>query len=84
MFGVGRPRPKTEGVAADASARAGLVFPTTTAEKFFHGMRMTSSARSYLAAVLEYMTAEMMELSGNAARDNDRKLCTSCSSLLMR
>jgi len=35
--------------------------------------RIGRGAPVYLAAVLEYLCAEMMELSGNAAKDN--KLC---------
>ena len=43
-----------------------LNFPGNYAE------RVGSGAPVYLASVLEYLTAEILELAGNAARDNKK------------
>ncbi|MCP9260989.1 Histone H2A [Dirofilaria immitis] len=50
------------------SARAGLLFP-----KGRYARRISQSAAVYLSAVIEYLSAEMLELSGNACRDNKRQ-----------
>jgi len=56
------------------SSRAGLVFPVGRIHRIlkekYHGFRIQAGAPVYLAAVLEYLCAEILELSGNAARDN--------------
>ena len=58
------------------SARAGLSFPVGRIARFLkagrYAERVGAGAPVYLAAVLEYLAAEVLELAGNAARDNKK------------
>jgi len=56
------------------TSRAGLQFSVSVCEHFLRdfGKSVGSTAAVYLAAVLEYITAEIIEQSGNAARDNKK------------
>jgi len=56
------------------SAKAGLQFSVSRCRQFFkkYNKRIAKDSDVYLAAVLEYITAELTELSGNVARDNRR------------
>lgn len=58
------------------SARAGLQFPVGRVYRFLqrgkYADRIASGAAIYLAAVMEYMVAEVLELAGNAAHDNKK------------
>jgi histone H2A len=56
------------------SKKAGLQFSVPRCKKFLkkYNKRIGSLAPVYLAAVLEYITAEILELSGNVARDHRR------------
>lgn len=59
------------------SSRAGLQFPVSRIHRFLRQGKYTehiaAGAPVYLAAVLEYLVAEILELSGNAARKNKRR-----------
>lgn len=58
------------------SAKAGLQFPVSRIHRYLrqvtHHYRIASGAPVYQAAVMEYLTAEILELAGNAARDNKK------------
>ncbi|EFJ50475.1 hypothetical protein VOLCADRAFT_80244, partial [Volvox carteri f. nagariensis] len=58
------------------SAKAGLQFPVGRIARYLkkgkYAERIGAGAPVYLAAVLEYLTAEVLELAGNAARDNKK------------
>jgi len=73
----GRGKGKASGGKAQSrSARAGLHFPVGRVSRFLrkgrYASRVGAGAPVYLAAVLEYLAAEILELAGNAARDNKR------------
>lgn len=62
--------------AISRSAKAGLQFPVSRVHRYLrqatHHYRIASGAPVYQAAVMEYLTAEILELAGNAARDNKK------------
>lgn len=65
---------RSEGVKGAASFKAGLQFPPARAGHYMKefglsAARVSPEAKVYMASVLEYITAEFMELSGNVARD---------------
>ncbi|XP_061482844.1 histone H2A, sperm-like [Rhineura floridana] len=59
------------------SAKAGLQFPVGRIRRLLrwgnYADRIGVGAAVYLAAVLEYLTAEILELAGNAASENKRQ-----------
>jgi len=62
--------------AVSRSAKAGLTFPVGRLARLLkkgrYAERIGAGAPVYLAAVLEYLCAEVLELAGNAARDNKK------------
>lgn len=70
-------RGKTDGKKSQTkSSKAGLQFPVGRIGRFLkkgkYATRVGAGAPVYLAAILEYLTAEVLELAGNAARDNKK------------
>ena len=59
------------------SSKAGLQFPVGRIHRMLkrgnYAQRVGAGAPVYLAAVLEYLAAEILELAGNAARDNKKQ-----------
>ena len=62
------------------TAKAGLQFPVGRVHRHLklgrYSKRIGGGAPVYLAAVMEYMCAEVLELAGNAARDNKKSRIT--------
>merc|ERR1712010_12088 len=76
MSGRGRGKGKSGKKAVTKSAKAGLQFPVGRVRRYLkngkYATRIGSGAPVYLAAVLEYLAAEALELAGNASRDNKK------------
>ncbi|KAH9253476.1 histone H2A [Batrachochytrium salamandrivorans] len=74
--GKGGRGKKTGSKQASRSSKAGLQFPVGRLSRFLrkggYAKRVGGGAPVYLAAVLEYLCAEILELAGNAARDNKK------------
>ncbi|CAL8264630.1 unnamed protein product [Gadus morhua 'NCC'] len=72
----GKTGGKARAKAKTRSSRAGLQFPVGRVHRLLrkgnYAHRVGAGAPVYLAAVLEYLTAEILELAGNAARDNKK------------
>ena len=62
------------------TARAGLQMPVARIQRYMRNGNYTKHIAKlggvYMAAVLEYCTAEILELAGNACKDNGRKTIT--------
>ena len=81
MSGKGKGgRGKKKGKSTSRSAKAGLQFPVGRVARYLkkggYSKRVGGGAPVYMAAVLEYLCAEVLELAGNAARDNKKSRIT--------
>ena len=72
----GRGKGDTGTKVVSKSAKAGLQFPVGRIARFMKegkfAERVGAGAPVYMAAVMEYLAAEVLELAGNAARDNKK------------
>ena len=72
----GRGKGKAGGKSTTKSVKAGLQFPVGRIGRYLkkgkYATRLGAGATVYLCAVLEYLCAEILELAGNAARDNKK------------
>ncbi|EIM86746.1 histone-fold-containing protein [Stereum hirsutum FP-91666 SS1] len=82
MSGKGKAGKSSGKVGSDSksqsrSSKAGLQFPVGRIHRLLkrgnYAQRVGAGAPVYLAAVLEYLAAEILELAGNAARDNKKQ-----------
>jgi histone H2A len=77
---MGSDKSTTTAKKQSRSSRAGLIFPVGRINRLMkkgHQVdRIGAGAPVYLAAVLEYLTAEIVELAGNAAAQNKKSRIT--------
>merc|ERR1712013_521060 len=75
---------KVKGKAKSRSSRAGLQFPVGRIHRLLrkgnYAARVGAGVPVYMAAVMEYLAAEILELAGNAARDNKKTRISRMSS----
>lgn len=71
-----KPTMAPKASSTSRSSKAGLQFPVGRIHRFLrkggYADRVGAGAPVYMAAVMEYLTAEVLELAGNAARDNKK------------
>ncbi|KAH0626245.1 hypothetical protein JD844_001092 [Phrynosoma platyrhinos] len=76
MSGRGKQEGKAGPKAKTRSFRAGLQFSVGRVHRLLrkghYAERIGAGAPVYLAALLEYLTAEILELAGKAARENKK------------
>ncbi|KAJ7838920.1 histone-fold-containing protein [Mycena olivaceomarginata] len=71
----GKSNPTVRAAASQTrSKRAGLQFPVGRIHRYLkqrtqHNVRIGAKAAVYMSAILEYLTAEVLELAGNASKD---------------
>lgn len=80
MSGRGKARKAAGGKKHTKSNRAGLVISVSRVHRYMkkgrYARRTSIAASVYMSAVIEYLVAEVNELSGNAAKANKRKTIT--------
>ncbi|NWS36930.1 H2AX protein, partial [Polioptila caerulea] len=80
ISGRGKSSAKAPPQARSRSSRAGLHFPVGRLHRLLrHGHyapHVAPTAAVFLAAVLEYLTAELLEMAGDAASDNKKTRIT--------
>lgn len=72
---------KADGKTVSRSARAGVQFPVGRVHRYLKkyittDMRVGGTAAVYVAALMEYLSAEVLELAGNVAKDQRTKRIT--------
>ena len=72
--GKGGKAPTSKKAPQSRSSKAGLQFPVGRVHRFLKGSvttgsRVGATAAVYTSAILEYLTAEVLELAGNACKD---------------
>merc|ERR1712127_829867 len=79
--GKGGKAPTIKKAPQSRSSKAGLQFPVGRVHRFLKGsvqssQRVGATAAVYTSAILEYLTAEVLELAGNARKDLNVKRIT--------
>merc|ERR1719487_591458 len=75
--GGGKVGKKVKKAGKGTSAKAGLTFPVSRISKFLrkgrYAPRLGVGASVFTTAVIEYLVAELLELSGNCAREHKKQ-----------